>query len=42
MDDTGAPVYFLFCVVTPTFVCRIFFNTGAGKRIECLGADVGP
>ena len=42
MDDTGAPVYFLLCVVMPKAMHRILFNTGAGKRTECLGPDVGP
>jgi hypothetical protein len=43
MDDTGAPVLlFLFCAVMPKVLCRVLFNTGAGTRTECLGADVGP
>jgi hypothetical protein len=43
MDDTGAPVFFFFsCVVMPKVMCRILLNTGARKRAECLGPEVGP
>ena len=43
MDDTGAPVFFLlFCVVMPKVMFRVFLNTGARKRVECLGPEVGP